>query len=301
MNDTPSLPETASELRDLILSRYDGFSKRLQQVARYVLDHPDDMALETLTVIAERSGSQPSAIVRFAKALGFTGANPVQRLLRDNLLASHTTLGYGERVRKFGAGLDGKVAAHGLGALLDEFAVGDTLSLQNLRETVSPDDLASAIELLRNADTVYIVGMRRSFPIAAYLAYSLPNVGKRAVFVDGVGGLGLHQLKSISPRDVMIAISYHAHAEETVAAFNTAVEAGAKVLSITDSLISPIAKGSAQTLLVRESEVRAFRSMSASICLAQTLVIGLAYEEEWVGLSKRSRRRKASTNGQSAS
>jgi DNA-binding MurR/RpiR family transcriptional regulator len=290
MNDTAPLPQTAAELRDLILARYEGFSKRLQQVARYVLDHPDDVALETLTVIAERSGSQPSAIVRFAKALGFTGAGPIQRLLRDSLLASHTTLGYGERVRKFGAGLDGKVAAHGIGLLLEEFADGDILSLQNLRDTIGPDDLAQAVGLLRKAQTVYIVGMRRSFPIAAYLAYSLPQVGKAAVFVDGVGGLGSQQLRAISSKDLLIAISYHAHAEETVAAHDAAIKAGAMVLSITDSLISPIAKGAAQTLLVRESEVRAFRSLSASICLAQTLVIGLAYEEERAGAPKRGKR-----------
>jgi len=40
-----------------------------------------------------------SAIVRFAKTLGFSGASPMQRLLRDGLLAKHATLGYGERVR----------------------------------------------------------------------------------------------------------------------------------------------------------------------------------------------------------
>ena len=300
MTDIATLPQTAAELRDLILSRYDDFSKRLQQVARYVLDHPDDMALETLTVIAQRSESQPSAIVRFAKALGFTGAGPMQRLLRDSLLANHTSLGYGERIRKFGAGLEGNVATHGIGRLLEEFAAGDILSLQNLRETISPDDLARAIDLLRKADSVYVVGMRRSFPVAAYLAYSLPQVGKRSVFVDGVGGLGAQQVRSISGKDLLIAISYHSHAEETVAVFEAARDAGATILSVTDSLISPIAKGASQTLLVRESEVRAFRSLSASICLAQTLVIGLAYEEERSATARGPRQKKTRTPSTSA-
>ncbi len=292
MDHKMSLPQTATELRDLILARYDQFSKRLQQVARYVLDHPDDMALETLTVISERSGAQPSAIVRFAKALGFTGAGPMQRLLRDSLLATHSTLGYGERIRKFGAGLDDKVASHGIGTLLEEFAAGDVLSLQNLRETITPDELARAVGLIREAETVYIVGMRRSFPVAAYLAYSFPQVGKRVAFVDGVGGLVAQQLRGIARQDLLSAISYHSHAAETVSAFEAAKGVGASILSITDSLISPIAKEASQTLLVRESEVRAFRSLSASICLAQTLVIGLAYEEERAGGVRRRASRK---------
>ena len=49
-------PTTAEEFRALLLERYDGLSKRLKQVARYVLDEPNELALETLAVIAERCG-----------------------------------------------------------------------------------------------------------------------------------------------------------------------------------------------------------------------------------------------------
>jgi len=283
-------PRSAVELRDLILERYDGFSKRLQHVARYVLDHPDDVALETLTVIAERSGAQPSAIVRFAKAIGFTGASPMQRVLRDSLLASHSTLGYGERVRHFNASLGAERG--GAGALLEEFSEGDILALQNLRQTVSQEELARAVSLIHKADTVYVIGMRRSFPVAAYLTYSFLRAGKRTTMVDNAGGLARHQMQTIGAADLLIAISYQPYASETVEAVSAALDAKAKVLAITDSLISPLAKGAAQVLQVRESEVRAFRSLSASICLAQTLVIGLAYEQETTAASKSAKRSK---------
>src|SRR6478736_10476484 len=101
---TPALetaPKTAEELRAAILERYDSLSKRLQQIARYVLDEPNEMALETLAVISERCGVQPSAIVRFAKTFGYPGASQMQRLFRDGLLSGHAALGYGERVRHF--------------------------------------------------------------------------------------------------------------------------------------------------------------------------------------------------------
>jgi len=279
MDEITSPPQTADKLRELIVSRYDGFSKRLQHVARYLLDHPDDVALETLMVIAERSGAQPSAIVRFAKAVGFTGASPMQRVLRDSLLANHSTLRYGERVRHVNASLDAN-GAGGVGHLLDEFSAGDILALQNLRQTVSHDELTKAIGLIQAADTLYVIGMRRSFPVAAYIAYSFLRVGKRSVFVDNAGGLAEQQLQPICSTDLLIAISDHPYASETVQAVETAVAAKAKVLAITDSLISPLARGADQVLLVRDSEVRAFRSLSASICLAQTLVIGLAFENE---------------------
>lgn len=107
MTDTPTPPATAEELRAAILERYESLSKRLQQIARYVLDEPNAVALETLAVLADRSGVQPSAIVRFAKTFGYDGATQMQRLFRDGLLSGAAALGYSERVRQFSETLDG--------------------------------------------------------------------------------------------------------------------------------------------------------------------------------------------------
>lgn len=279
MSEDAAAPQTADELREQILQRYDDLSKRLKQIARYVLDHPNDVALETLAVIAERSGAQQSAIVRFAKAMGFSGASPMQRVLRDGLLATHSTLGYNERVRRFSASLSSKEAGDS-GELLDEFAEGDMLALQNLRASIKRAEMSKAVKLICSAETLYVIGMRRSFPVASYLAYSCSRAGKRTVLVDGVGGLLNHQLSGISRKDLLIAISYQPYAEETVAGVQTAANAGAKILAISDSAVSPIAKLATQVLQVREAEVRSFRSLTASICLAEALVIGFAFECE---------------------
>jgi DNA-binding MurR/RpiR family transcriptional regulator len=269
-------PKTAEELRAAILERYDSLSKRLQQIARYVLDEPNEMALETLAVISERCGVQPSAIVRFAKTFGYPGASQMQRLFRDGLLSGHAALGYGERVRHFNEAVAKK--PDGGADVLAEFVEGNTLALQNLAQTVSEADMAQAVKMIDKAETVYVVGFRRSFPVASYLAYSLQQVNKRTLFIDGVAGLTKQQVQTIGPKDVLIAVSYHPYAEETIQAVEMAAARGAAILSISDSLVSPIAKPASLVLHVRESEVRTFRSLAASICLAQALVIGFAFE-----------------------
>lgn len=276
MTESPT-PTNAEELRAAILKRYDSLSKRLQQIARYVLDEPNEVALETLAVIAGRSGVQPSAIVRFAKSFGFDGATQMQRLFRDGLLSGHAALGYSERVRNFSRAVD-KRTQGGRRELLSEFIEGNSLALQNLAQTVSDDELSSAVRLIGPADNVYVVGFRRAFAVSSYLAYSLQQTGKRTVFVNGVGGMARQQMQTITPRDLLIAVSYQPYAEETVNAVEVAAGRGAKVLSISDSLVSPIAKPADVILQVRESEIRAFRSLSASMCLAQALVIGFAFE-----------------------
>jgi DNA-binding MurR/RpiR family transcriptional regulator len=273
-------PASADELRAAILDRYETLSKRLQQIARYALDEPNAMALETLAVISERCGVQPSAIVRFAKTFGYPGASQMQRLFRDGLLSGHAGLGYGERVRHFNEAVAKK--PEGGADVLAEFVEGNTLALQNLAQTVSEDDMAQAVKMIDKAETVYVVGFRRSFPVASYLAYSLQQVNKRTLFIDGVAGLTKQQVQTIGPKDVLIAVSYHPYAEETIQAVEMAAARGAAILSISDSLVSPIAKPASLVLHVRESEVRTFRSLAASICLAQALVIGFAFESSRV-------------------
>ncbi len=108
MSEPTTPPASAEELRAAILARYDGLSKRLKQIARYVLDEPNAVALETLAVLSGRCGVQPSAIVRFAKSFGFDGATQMQRVLRDGLLSANASLGYGERIREFSKAVDGK-------------------------------------------------------------------------------------------------------------------------------------------------------------------------------------------------
>ena len=275
MEQTPQAPASPEELRTQIVLRYESLSKRLKQIARHILDEPNDIALETLAVIASRCGVQPSTIVRFAKTFGFEGASQMQRLFRDGLLNSNAALGYSERVRQLNEAMHADSARPA--DLLAEFVEGNILALQNLLQTVGRDQIEAAVELISQAQSVHVVGFRRSFPVASYLVYSLLQAGKRTVFVDGVAGLAMAQVKSTGPDDLLIAVSYHPYAAETVAAVEAARERGARVLAISDSAVSPIAASADLALLTRESEVRSFRSLSASMCLAQALAINYAF------------------------
>lgn len=268
-------PQTAEELRAAILERYEDLSKRLQQIARYVLDEPNAVALETLAVIGERAGVQPSAIVRFAKAIGFDSASQMQKVIRDGLIAGSAVLGYSERVRQFS---ENARSGGGPAEVLAEFVEGNVLALNNLRELVDADDLRDAVDLIAAADTVYVVGFRRSLPVSSYLAYSLQQLSKRTVFVDGVGGLTRQQIQAIGRGDLLIDVSFHPYAEETIQAVQHAAGHDAKVLSISDSLVSPTAKPATLALQVKEAEIRKFRSLAATMCLVQAIVISYAFE-----------------------
>lgn len=279
---TTTVPATMDELRSVIVANHEDLSRRMKQVASIILDHPEDLAFETLAVVAERSGVQPSAIVRFAKALGFSGASQMQKIIRDELLASNITLAYGERVRQFNESLTDS-SGRAVEGILAEYVAADSLSLERLGQSVTAEDIDAAVERLIAADTVYIAGFRRAFPISSYLAYFLQRSGKKAIFIDGTGGFWGHQIRTIGPKDLLIAVTYQPYAEETVKCAHIAAEQGAPIIGITDSKVSPLAKLAVQSLLVREAEVRSFRSLTATLCLVQSLVIAYAFAAQTEG------------------
>ncbi len=272
-------PQDIEQLRAEILARHDALSPRLRQVAAYVLDHPSDVGLETLAVIAERCGVQASTIVRFAKSFGYDGASQMQRLFRDELINSAPSPSYAERIRQFNA-RTGDAESLSPYDLLQEFAASNVMALDNLKASVDPRALEQAVRLMVEAAAVYVVGLRRSFPVASYLAYALRHAGKPVHLIDGLAGMFAEQSAMMSERDVLFATSFRPYAGETADIVSRARGAGVPVIAISDSRVSPVAREADICFDVRDAEVRQFRSLTASLCLAQALVVGCAQQVE---------------------
>lgn len=274
-----SSAKTLETLRGDIVRRYEELSPRLQQVAKYVLENPNDMALQTLAVIAERCEVQPSTIVRFAKTFGYEGASDMQELFKDEMLTQAPSPSYAERIRQFSrrAGAAGALAPQDV---MHEFADSNILALEHLKSSVRKADLERAVDLIAGASAVYIVGLRRSFPVASYLAYALRHVDKRAYLLDGVAGMLAEQSTMLTSKDLLIAISFQPYAAETVEIVSSTREQKARIIAITDSRLSPIAAASDLVFEIKDAEVRQFRSLTASLCLAQSLVISYAFDME---------------------
>ena len=122
-----------------------------------------------------------------------------------------------------------------------------------------------AVDLLADTQAVWIAGSRRSFPVAVYLDYALQHTDKRIGLVTALGSMHEGQMRSVRPGDEMIAISYAPYAEETMQVAQQAVERGARLIAITDSRMSPLAREAATTLLVQDSATFGFRSLTATM------------------------------------
>ncbi|EHQ8971379.1 MurR/RpiR family transcriptional regulator [Yokenella regensburgei] len=269
-------PTQLSLLQEQIRERYDSLSKRLKQVARYILDNSNSVAFDTVASIAQNADVPPSTLIRFASAFGFSGFNEMKQVFRQHLMEE--TVNYTERARLFR-----QTAADDVGAtpekpseILNVFTMVNVQALQQLSSQARPEQLESAVKLLQQAENIYVIGLRRSFSVASYLTYALRHLERRTFLIDGLGGMFSEQLSMVSPRDVVVAISYSPYAQEAVELVELGAKRGAKQIAITDSQVSPLAAFSDVCFVVREAQVDGFRSQVASMCLAQTLAVSMA-------------------------
>lgn len=265
-----AVPRDFPALRALIAARAPTLPRRLTQVASFALDNPDDIAFGTAASVAQRSGVQPSTLVRFSQALGYQGFSDLQDVFRARL--RDRVPSYEERLKQLRE--HGGASKNGL--LLQGFADAAERSVADFRLKLDPETLDTAVEILAKAETIYLVGLRRSFPITSYMAYAMGKLGIRNMLVDGIAGLGAEQIGFISPRDAVLAISFTPYASETVTLAHAAKARNARVVSITDSIFSPIAPIADAWLEIVEADFEGFRSMAATMALAMTLTVAVA-------------------------
>ncbi|WP_174801523.1 MurR/RpiR family transcriptional regulator [Martelella limonii] len=261
-----SAPATVRAFEERLAELAGTLPKRLRQCADFVAANQDRIAVSTVAEMAEGAGVQPSAFMRFCQIVGFSGFSEMQKLFRDSYAGGwpdyRTRL---EHLRETAAGSPV--------ALLAEFTDAGRTSLESLLKTVEPAELEKAVKLLSEARTIHIIGLRRAFSVATYIAYAFERMSVPAMLHGAVGGLANYQ--AMRPGDVVIAISFAPYTAETLAFAEHAAASGIPVIGITDTIMSPLRPLSDTILSVTEVDFGAFRSLSATLSLAIALTVAV--------------------------
>ncbi len=273
--DDPKTPRDFASLRALIVSRRALLPKRLVQVAEFAVDHPQEIAFGRVADIASQAGVQPSTLVRFAQTLGYSGFTDLQAVFQAH--ARQRWPDYRQRLEMLGDTDGGDQAGPASPvSRLHGFVHAAQISVQHLEQTIDHGALDQAVALLAGARIVYLVGMRRVYPVALYLLYALQRLGIRCELLDNAGGLGARQVELLEAGDVMLSITFTPYAPETLEISSAASRRGVRIVGITDSPFSPLTPLSEIWLEVAETDHAGFRSLSATFALATTLAVSIA-------------------------
>ena len=272
-------PRDFDGLKTLLLARRDALPRRLVQVAAFALENPDEIAFGTVASVAAQAAVQPSTLIRFAQTIGYAGFSDLQEVFRAQLKSRWPD--YRERLARLrtddGGGHDAA------GDLLHGFAESAIASIERLRDTIVSTDIDRAAAILAGAETVFLLGMRRAFPVTSYLAYALGKLGLRPVLVDHIAALAPEQIGDASPRDAVIAVSFTPYWPMTVELTEKAAARRVPVIAITDSPFSPLAPSATVQLEVVEADYSGFRSLSATLCLALALAVATGAQRKGNG------------------
>ena len=257
---------TYAEFTEALSAAHGRLSPQQRVIAQFVLEHPDDVALGTAATVAEAAGVQPSALVRFANAVAFSGFSEMQRLFQARLLEQAGT--YRQRISAMPS-----PPRDGAQALLHTLVEAGAADLRQLEHATSDAALRRAARLLCAAPRVHVLAQRRAFPVAAYLAYALGQLELRVQLHDGVGGMLADSLRHVARTELLLVTSFTSYSADVVQAAATARERGVKVIAITDHALSPLKPLASVCLEIGAGAPAPVRSLVAAMCLAQALVV----------------------------
>ena len=277
---TPTLtvlpaPATVEDFHHRIASIADSLPKRLRQCADYLSRHADRIAISTVADLSAGADVPPSALIRFCQLMGFSGFSEMQRLFREAYAPGWPD--YATRLVNLRSG-----AAHKPSTLVAEFVEAGRLSLEGLARTLDEIAFDRAVAILANAQTLHIIGFRRSYPVASYLAYVFEKMAVPAMLHDGIGRFD--HSAALRPGDAVLAITFAPYSEDTLAFARLARHRQISVVALTDRETSPAARIADITLTVSEVDFGAFRSLSATLALAISLAVAIGSQRDEKGL-----------------
>ena len=246
----------------------------MRDVADFILAEPQSIAFDTLALIANRAGVHASTLVRFANHFGYTGFSEMQALYKQDVQRTYSD--YIDRIREQQLTVPAQERVQS-SQLLAELCAAGSESLQAMSDAIDPAALEAAVAAIAASRRVHLCGMRRAFGVVMYLYYTLSQVQKDCAVIDGSASMLSEQIAQAQPGDLLIAITFSPYSTTTADIITQAHAQQVTVLLITDAgdfRSKPIAD---LVFEVADPEVRSFRSLTTTLCLAQTLCLGTGY------------------------
>ncbi|MBQ0060107.1 MAG: MurR/RpiR family transcriptional regulator [Lachnospiraceae bacterium] len=153
--------------------------------------------------------------------------------------------------------------------------------LEQTRNEMNPDVFNNAVEMIARASRIYIVGVRNCAPLAEYLSIYLNQIfdGVELVRTNSASDI-FEQMLHIKPKDVVIGISFPRYSMRVLKAMEFANSRSAGIITLTDSIHSPICLYSSCNLLAQTEMSTVVDSMTAPFSVINALVVALCAKKK---------------------
>lgn len=258
-------------LLNRLKQQYHSLSKGQKRLADFITQHYDKAVFMTAAKLGAQADVSESTTVRFAMQLGYAGFPEFHRALEELVMNKLTSI---QRMQM----TYGRVPQ---GEILSTVLQSDIDKIKMTMEEVSSESFEQAVEMLLKARTIYIVGIRSCAPLASFLGFYLHMIFDDVRLVQTSSASEIfEQMIRIGQEDVMIGISFPRYSMRTQKALEFAARRKARVITITDSVHSPLNRWASCSLIAKSDMASIVDSLVAPLSMINALVVALCMKRQ---------------------
>jgi DNA-binding MurR/RpiR family transcriptional regulator len=257
------------DLLKRIQDNYSTLSKSQKIIAEYILNCYDKAAYMTAAKLGKSIHVSESTVVRFANTLGYDGYPELQSALQELIKNKLTTVQRLEMTNE-----TDEIS------ILNNVLKSDIDNIRKTLEELNKDSFKNVISNIFNAKKIYILGFRSSTAIAEYLGFYLNLILENVTVVKpGVSDV-FEQMLRVNSNDLVIGIGFPRYSKRTIEVLKYAKSQEAKIVTITDSLISPLTSVADEVLIAKSNMSSFVDSIVAPLSLVNALIVSVGIKEK---------------------
>ncbi len=258
-----------AEIQSRVTALLEELPAQQRLAAKPLLDHPDDVALLSMRELARRAGVPPATMTRLAQRLGFEGFEQLRGIYADAVRGRASTIK--DSFERRAEGLLARREVESEAALVTDTLAGLAGHLRMLSEPESIQVITQAAELIAASDRVFCIGARSSYAPVYLASYLMAMLGEQMHLIDGARGSDLDALRTLRRKDAVLAVAIEPYTRNTVEAVSFAAERGARLMVITDSHASPLARHAKVAIIVPTETPSFLQTMTPAFVVVECL------------------------------
>ena len=260
-----------NDLSNRINEKYKSMSKGQKLLASYITDNYDKAVFLTAARLGEVVGVSESTVVRFATNLGYKGYPEFQKALEELVRNKLNSIQRMEVTY-------GRISQS---QILETVLQSDTENLKSTLESIDQNAFELAVDTILNAKNIYVIGIRSCAPLASFLAFYLNLMFDKVHLLHTSSSSELfEQMVRIGNEDVIIGISFPRYSMRTLKAIEFANNRNAKVITLTDSVHSPMNLYSSCNLIAKSDMASIVDSLVAPLSVINSLIVALCMKKQ---------------------
>jgi DNA-binding MurR/RpiR family transcriptional regulator len=253
-------------LSELIRNQFEDLSEGQKKVARFILEHPEEVAFNTATQIGIKVDVSESTVIRLSYSLGLDGFTHLQRLTRNQFVKSNST------VHKF---TNSTEYINNDNSIFANVIAKDVEIINNIMKNNREEEIWKAVNSIIDADRIVVIGHRISYGPAHWFSFMLNLMMGNVSFHPSTKDT-IEELINLTHNSIIVSLSFPRYSTETIQITEQAKQKGAKVIAITDQFLSPVGILSDITLITEANTASGMDAISPISSLLNTILAGIS-------------------------